>query len=185
MSLYIPALVAVTLAFIVYFLGAFLTRKVAFLRVYHIPEPVSGGIVVALGTWVIFLLFDRKIEFDLAARDYLLVVLFSTIGLNARVADLLRGGRLLLTLLGLTLGFMVFQNMVGLLGVTLFDMPRPVSVLMGSASLIGGARHRNCMGSAHTKRDRIRGSERAWDRDGHAWFNLRRTYWGPNCERFD
>ncbi|MGR3660287.1 MAG: sodium/glutamate symporter [Paracoccaceae bacterium] len=134
----VPAFIAVTLGFIVYFLGAFLTRKVAFLRNYNIPEPVSGGMAVAIVIWVFYEVTSKQIVFDLAVRDYLLVVFFTTIGLNARIADLFKGGQLLLTLLGLTLGFMLLQNMVGLLGTSLFGIPAPVSVLLGSASLIGG-----------------------------------------------
>jgi len=134
----IDAFVAVTMGFIVYFLGAFLTRKVAFLRNYNIPEPVSGGLAVALGTWLYFVVTGSQIVFDLAVRDYLLVVFFATIGLNARIADLFKGGKLLIVLLGLTIGFMLLQNVVGLIGTVLFDLPTPVAVLLGSAALIGG-----------------------------------------------
>ncbi|AXI48181.1 sodium/glutamate symporter [Sulfitobacter sp. SK012] len=134
----IPAFIAVTLGFIVFFLGAFLTRKIAFLRDYNIPEPVSGGLVIAALTWAFFIITDRKIVFDLQVRDYLLVVFFATIGLNARVSDLFRGGKLLITLLALTFGFMILQNLVGLAGVTLFGIPASAAPLVGSASLIGG-----------------------------------------------
>ncbi|TDL90374.1 sodium/glutamate symporter [Meridianimarinicoccus aquatilis] len=134
----IPAFVSVTLGFIVYFLGAFLTRRVAVLGDYNIPEPVSGGLAVALVTWAYFALIGQQIAFDLAVRDYLLVAFFSTIGLNAQISDLFRGGKLLLLLLALTLAFMVLQNVVGLIGVTVFGLPAATSVLVGSASLIGG-----------------------------------------------
>ncbi|MEM8693974.1 MAG: sodium/glutamate symporter [Pseudomonadota bacterium] len=138
MEIIVPAFVAVTLGMIVFFLGAFLTRSVAFLRDYNIPEPVSGGIAVALMTWGFFQLTGQQIVFDLSVRDYLLVLFFSTIGLNARITDLFKGGRLLLMLLVLTLGFMLLQNLVGLLGALLFDLPLPIAVLLGSAALIGG-----------------------------------------------
>lgn len=133
-----PAFIAVTLGMIVYFLGVFLTRKIGFLRNYNIPEPVSGGFVVAIAVWLIFVVTGHAIEFDLSVRDALLVIFFTTVGLNARIADLLRGGRMLITLLILTVVFMVIQNLVGLLGVTLFGLPPATSVLLGSASLIGG-----------------------------------------------
>ncbi len=134
----VPAFLAVTVGFIVFFLGSFLTRRVAFLKDYNIPEPVSGGLLIAAVIWVLFALTGKQVTFDLAVRDYLLVLFFATIGLNARISDLIRGGRLLATLLVLTVGFMILQNMVGLLGATLFDLPAAVSVLLGSASLIGG-----------------------------------------------
>ena len=46
----VPAFISVTLGFVVFFLGAFLTRRVAILGGYNIPEPVSGGLAVALLT---------------------------------------------------------------------------------------------------------------------------------------
>ncbi|WP_392342036.1 sodium/glutamate symporter (plasmid) [Phaeobacter sp. BS23] len=137
-TLLVPAFIAATLGLIVFFLGAFLTRRVAFLKNYNIPEPVSGGIAVAILTWAWFAFTGREIVFEMDVRDYLLVLFFATIGLNARIADLFRGGKLLLVLLALTVGFMLLQNIVGLIGVTLFDLPNAVSVLLGSASLIGG-----------------------------------------------
>ncbi len=134
----VPAFISVTLGFVVFFLGSFLTRKITFLGDYNIPEPVSGGLAVALLTWGYFAFSGQAISFDLEVRDYLLVAFFATIGLNAQISDLFRGGKLLLLLLALTLAFMVLQNIVGLIGVTLFGLPSATSVLVGSASLIGG-----------------------------------------------
>ena len=95
----VPAFISVTLGFVVFFLGVFLTRRIAILGDYNIPEPVSGGLAVALMTWAFFGMTGQQISFDLEVRDYLLVVFFATIGLNAEVSDLLKGGRLLLLLL--------------------------------------------------------------------------------------
>jgi ESS family glutamate:Na+ symporter len=134
----IPDFVSFTLGMVVYFAGARLTRRIAFLRDYNIPEPVSGGLAVALIIWAIYALGKVEIEFELDTRDTLLVIFFTTIGLNARFADLVRGGKPLGILLVLTVGFMVLQNVVALAGVTLFGMPAAASVLVGSASLIGG-----------------------------------------------
>lgn len=134
----VPAFPAVTIGLIVFFLGAFLTKHVTFLRNYSIPEPVAGGLAAAIITWAIFSWFGVEIKFDLATRDTLLVIFFTTIGLNARFSDLLTGGRILLILLAVTVAFIVLQNGVGLLGTTLFGLPKSVGVLLGSASLIGG-----------------------------------------------
>lgn len=129
---------SVTIGFIVFFVGAFLTRKVRFLRDFSIPEPVSGGLFVALAIWLWRELSGREVEFDLAVRDYLLVIFFACIGLNARVADLVVGGKRLAILLGLTVAFMLVQNAVGATGALAFGLPGEVGVLLGTASLIGG-----------------------------------------------
>lgn len=134
----IDAFPTLTLSFIVFFLGAFLTRKVAFLKNYNIPEPVLGGLVAALIVWGFVTILGKQIVFDLSVRDQLLVIFFATIGLNARFSDLLAGGKLLGILLVLTIVFMMLQNAVGLIGAQLFDLPNALGVLLGSASLIGG-----------------------------------------------
>ena len=71
-------------------------------------------------------------------RDRLLVYFFTAIGLNARISDLVRGGKPLAILLVLTLSYIVIQNIVGMSGATLVGLPADVGVLAGSTSLIGG-----------------------------------------------
>ena len=110
----------------------------AFLRNYNIPEPVSGGIAVALATYAGYVWLGVETVFDLSSRDELLVMFFTTIGLNARLSDLVAGGRMLVILLAMTTAFISLQNTIGLIGASLFGFPAPVGVLVGSASLIGG-----------------------------------------------
>ena len=80
----------------------------------------------------------REIEYDLAARDALLVYFFTTVGLNARLADLRLGGPLLAIMLALTIAFMFVQNVIGVAGAALFGLPPQAGVMLGTASLIGG-----------------------------------------------
>ncbi|MEM9784464.1 MAG: sodium/glutamate symporter, partial [Pseudomonadota bacterium] len=134
----VPNFITFTLAMVVYFVGYRLNRSVAFLRDFNIPEPVVGGLLVAVGAWLVFLLVDLQLSFELDVRDQLLVIFFVTIGLNAKLATLIQGGRPLALLLGLTVGFMLLQNVVGLIGAVSFGLPAGASVLLGSASLIGG-----------------------------------------------
>lgn len=134
----VPDFITFTLGMIVYFIGAALTKRVRVLRDFNIPEPVTGGLAAALIIWAFVIFTERAVVFELEARDQLLVIFFTTIGLNARVSDLVRGGRPLAILLALTIIFMVLQNVVALAGVSLFGMPPAASVLVGSAALIGG-----------------------------------------------
>lgn len=134
----IDALGAFTLGIIVYFLGARMTRRHPVLQRYSIPEPVSGGLLAAFIALGIVVLTGREIEYNLAARDLLLLYFFTTVGLNARVSDLIRGGPILAILLGLTITYMIVQNLIGAAGAVLFDLPPQTGVLLGTASLIGG-----------------------------------------------
>ncbi|MGA9444003.1 MAG: sodium/glutamate symporter [Methyloceanibacter sp.] len=130
--------IALTVGFVVFFVGRYLTKKIPFLSEYNIPEPVSGGIAVALTTWALYAFFAREVSFDLSARDALLVYFFTTVGLNARFADLVRGGLPLLLMLLATVVFMFLQNLVGMAAALLWGLPSQTGVLLGTASLIGG-----------------------------------------------
>jgi len=137
-SIVINDFIALTIGIIVFFTGTILTRRISILQDYNIPEPVSGGLIAALLAYLIYVIFDTSISYELGTRDRLLVYFFTAIGLNARFDDLVKGGKPLLILLGLTIAFMVIQNLVGLFGTALVGMPSEVSVLVGTASLIGG-----------------------------------------------
>lgn len=134
----IPELITATLGFAVFLVGARLTRKFAFLREFNIPEPVSGGLIAAALFALFQLVSGVDFEFSTDARDMFLVLFFTSIGLNARLADLASGGRLLALLLVLTFVMIVIQNGIGVAGATLFGFPLQSGVLFGSAALIGG-----------------------------------------------
>ncbi len=127
-----------TLGILVFFIGVNINKRVQFLRQYNIPEPVTGGLLATVFTFCIFLVTDIEISFQLDTRDTLLVYFFTAIGLNARLSDLIRGGKPLAIMLVLTLSYIVLQNVVGIAGATLVGSPTAVGVLAGSASLIGG-----------------------------------------------
>lgn len=134
----IPSFVTATLGFAVYLLGARLNARFEPLRRFSIPEPVTGGLLASLICMMLYVLFGVEFAFGLEARDVLLVLFFAAIGLNARFADLLAGGKPLLLLLGLTIVTIVSQNLIGVVGAWLFGFPFQFGVLFGSAALIGG-----------------------------------------------
>ena len=115
-----------------------MVERINFLRAYNIPEPVTGGILAALAALAIFMITGAEIHYELDTRDRLLVYIFTAIGLNTRIADLLSGGRPLLTLLVLTLGYIVLQHVIGVVAAQAIGQPGAVGVLVVSASLIGG-----------------------------------------------
>ena len=138
LTLEIPAFVSTTIGFLVFIVGARVTRSSRLLRDFSIPEPVSGGLLACAVTVALFLVFGIEVSFDLSARDYFLILFFSAIGLNARLADLREGGVPLLILLVLTIVMILMQNGIGVTLAVLFGEPAKLGVLLGSAALIGG-----------------------------------------------
>lgn len=127
-----------TLGIIVLFVGKRLNASIGFLRTFSIPEPVTGGLLFSVLITLIYLVSGIEIEFNLAARDVLLVYFFTTIGINASLKDLLSGGKPLVILLTITITYMFIQNLTGIFIASLYGLPAPVGVLGGSVSLIGG-----------------------------------------------
>jgi ESS family glutamate:Na+ symporter len=132
------AFMAVTIGIIVLFTGKRINDSVGFLREFSIPEPVTGGLLVSILFGLVYAFSGIAVEFDLSARDVLLVYFFTTIGINASLKDLLAGGKPLVVLLAITIGYMVLQNLTGISVAALFDLPSAVGMLGGSVSLIGG-----------------------------------------------
>jgi ESS family glutamate:Na+ symporter len=134
----IESFLAVTIGIVVLFVGKRLNQKVGFLREFSIPEPVTGGLLFSILFGLLYAFSGVEVEFELRARDVLLVYFFTTIGINASARDLLAGGRPLAILLAVTILFMLAQNLTGVAVAGLFDLPSAVGVLGGSVSLIGG-----------------------------------------------
>ena len=133
-----PDFLALTIGIVVFFVGVLITQRVSFLRTYNIPEPVTGGFVAALAFWAVYEVFGLEIGFEMATRDRLLVIFFATVGVNARLADLAAGGRVLASLCLITVVFVFLQDGVGTIGAMAFGLPLSAGVVIGSVSLVGG-----------------------------------------------
>ena len=134
----IEPFLTVTLGILVLFIGKRLNDAIHVLRNFSIPEPVTGGLLFSILFGLVYAVSGVAVEFDLAARDVLLVYFFTTIGINASLKDLLSGGMPLVILLVITIGYMVVQNFTGISVAMLFDLPSQVGLLGGTVSLIGG-----------------------------------------------
>ncbi len=129
---------AVTLGIVVLFVGKRLNDAIPILREFSIPEPVTGGLLFSVIFGIVYAASGVAVEFNLVARDVLLVYFFTTIGINASLKDLLAGGKPLVILLVITIAYMIVQNLTGISVAALFDLPAPVGLLGGTVSLIGG-----------------------------------------------
>jgi len=134
----LESFLAVTLGIIVLFVGKRINDAVGFLREFSIPEPVTGGLLFSILFGLAYAFFGTAVEFELGARDFLLVYFFTTIGINASLKDLLAGGKPLVILLAITISYMILQNLTGISVAALFDLPSAVGLLGGTVSLIGG-----------------------------------------------
>ena len=126
------------LAILVLFLGRSLNSRIHWLREYGIPEPVTGGLVASVALTALVLATGVDVKFDLSARDTLLIVFFTTVGLSANLRLLALGGVMLVVLTLVAMANLVVQNSVGVGLASLMGYMPAAGLLAGSAALSGG-----------------------------------------------
>ena len=134
----VDTFLAVTIGIVVLFLGKRINRLIPIFGKYSIPEPVTGGLFIAIILFAIHSFADISIEFELGARDALLIYFFTTIGINASFKDLAAGGKPLALLLLVTVIYMITQNLTGIGMASVLGLEPAVGLLGGTVSLIGG-----------------------------------------------
>jgi ESS family glutamate:Na+ symporter len=124
-------------ASLVLLLGRGLVACIFFLRKYNIPEPVAGGLVVAL-LLLALRLFDIEIRFDTSLQTPLMLAFFATIGLSADFASLKKGGRVVGMFLLAVTGLLILQNAMGIGLAKALGLDPLMGLLTGSITLSGG-----------------------------------------------
>ncbi len=129
-----------TLAFggVVLMLGYFLCRKIAVLQRYSIPEPVVGGLVIALIAWVANSQGTTLFQLDTSLQSALMIAFFTSVGFNASLSLLKVSGPQVALFLLICSVFAIVQNLAGIGVASLFGLNPMFGVLAGSATLTGG-----------------------------------------------
>ncbi|RUT64723.1 sodium/glutamate symporter (plasmid) [Morganella morganii] len=128
-------LVAATLVLL---LGRKLVKTVPFLEKYTIPEPVAGGLLVAIVLLGFKSGMDLEVKFDDSLKDPLMLAFFATIGLNANLASLRAGGKTLFIFVIAVVGLLIVQNTVGISLAKMMGLDPLIGLLAGSITLSGG-----------------------------------------------
>lgn len=131
-------LMTITFGVLVLLIGKLIKDKVQWIKRFSIPDAVVGGVLFSLLALIIYLIADIKTQFDMRARDILLIYFFTTIGINVHLKDIVKGGRELIVLMGITFAIIVIQNGVGVGLAKLMGGTGVGGLLAGSVSLIGG-----------------------------------------------
>ena len=126
----------IVVAILAYFLGRFLTARIALLETYRIPEAVTGGLLVALVVALIRGVGGVELEFT--TGPLALLFFFASIGLNASIRDLAAGGWPLGLLLAIAAIALLVENVIGTACAWVLGMEPLLGLMAGSVSLLGG-----------------------------------------------
>lgn len=125
------------IAFAVLFLGHLINTKVPALKRFNIPEPIVGGLVVAV---IITILHFQNItlEFALPLQSTLMLMFFATVGLAASYTQLIKGGTKVFLFLGVASLYIFIQNGIGISLATALGLKPMLGLIAGSITLSGG-----------------------------------------------
>src|SRR5262245_10719376 len=117
---------------VVLFVGRALVANVGVLQRFSIPAPVVGGGLVAILLAFGDGLAGLKISFNMALKDSLLLMFFTTVGLAADARMLAKGGMKLVVFLAISAVLIVAQNIVGIGAAVLLDLHPVIGLFAGS-----------------------------------------------------
>lgn len=131
----IQTLVAASLVLLV---GRKLLKVTPPLRTFNIPEPVVGGLIVALCLALARFTADFQVNFDTCAQTPLMLAFFASLGLSANLASLKQGGKSIGIFLIVVAGLLVIQNGIGVGLASALGLHPATGLLAGSIALSGG-----------------------------------------------
>jgi ESS family glutamate:Na+ symporter len=126
------------IAALVLLLGHFLNKVVAPLARYNIPEPITGGLLVAVALAIVEQIWGFSTVFDSTLKPILMLAFFAAVGLSADLSMLGKGGKRLLIFVLILIPFLLLQNALGLLLALGLDMHPLMGLVGGSITLTGG-----------------------------------------------
>ena len=137
-SLVLDGRETMVIAIFAVYLGRFVNARVTFLRTYHIPDSVTGGLCASILFGIIYGAMGIEFDFNTPVRDVFLLIFFACIGLSTGLATVLAGGRQIAALGVIAIVFMFLQNGTGVLLANLLGLDSLLGVVGGTVSMAGG-----------------------------------------------
>ena len=129
---------AMGLAVILLIIGRKLRSKISFFEKYCIPSPVIGGLIFSIISFIIRQYNIATVLFDTTLQSFFMIMFFTSVGFNASVKVLKKGGKKVFIFLIAAVVLCVFQNAVAVI-ISKFVGIHPLLALMtGSTPMTGG-----------------------------------------------
>lgn len=136
LDLHIYATVALALIF--YYIGSKIKARVKFLRTFCIPTPVVGGMIFSILNLILHQTGILSLSMDGIFQELCMVVFFTSIGYSAALKTILKAGKQVVILSGITAVLICLQNLIGGYVINIFGVPKLIGLTLGSVALVGG-----------------------------------------------
>lgn len=123
---------------VVLLLGNYLKKKIYFLEKFCIPAPVVGGLVFAIFTCICYVTGIAEFSFNDTLKEVCMVFFFTSVGFQANLKVLKKGGRSLIVFLELVLTLIVAQNLLAVSLSRVLGLDSLIGMCTGSIAMVGG-----------------------------------------------
>ena len=126
------------LSVILLLIGMKLRKKVRFFEKYCIPSPVIGGFLFSIISFILRQTGIVEISFDDTLQKFFMIMFFTSVGFNASLKLLKKGGKKVLIFLFVAIGLCILQNVVPILLSGLVGLKPLLALMTGSVAMTGG-----------------------------------------------
>ena len=126
------------LSVILLIIGMKLRSKVKFFEKYCIPSPVIGGFLFSIIAFILRQTNIITIKFETTLQTFFMVMFFTSVGFNASLKVLKKGGKKVLIFLFLAIGLCFAQNVVAIFLSQLIGINPLLGLMTGSTPMTGG-----------------------------------------------
>lgn len=118
--------------------GYWLKKRISFLKRYCIPTPVASGLIFAVLVLMLKLTGMADIQLDTSYQSPFMLCFFATVGLQADLGIIRKGGKDLFKYLALGIVLATYQNILAVGMSFLTNISPMYGVMMGAATQVGG-----------------------------------------------
>ena len=126
------------LAVILLLIGMKLRKKIQFFEKYCIPAPVIGGFLFSIIVFIFRQTNVAQIKFDDTLQKFFMIMFFTSVGFNASLKVLKKGGKKVVMFLFVAAGLCVMQNVVAVVLSKFVGIPPLLALMTGSTPMTGG-----------------------------------------------
>ena len=128
----------ISLSVILLIIGMRLRTKIKFFEKYCIPSPVIGGFLFSIIAFILRQTNIITIKFETTLQTFFMVMFFTSVGFNASLKVLKKGGKKVLIFLFLAIGLCFAQNIVAIFLSKLIGINPLLGLMTGSTPMTGG-----------------------------------------------
>ncbi|WP_314010868.1 sodium/glutamate symporter [Pseudostreptobacillus hongkongensis] len=129
---------SIGIAVIFLIIGIRLKRKIKIFQKYCIPNPVIGGFIFSILSLILMEFNIVQFKFDTTLQNFFMIMFFTSVGFNASLSLLKKGGYKVFLFLFVSVLLIIFQNVVAVGLGKIMGINPLIALMTGSTPMTGG-----------------------------------------------